>query len=390
MGSQDESKHILIIEDDVSTAQMLEIGLRSYGFTTHLVCDAYSAMNYLKTRIPDIILLDFWVPGDMNGLQLCEKIKTNRFSYIPVIILSAVDDEKTKLVGFKAGADDYISKPFNLKLLVARINSFLHKKEIMEELVVNNRNLTELNSIKDDFLSVCSHDLKNIIMPIMEASSLMRDNIAPDSNLKFSDIIYRQSKKMVNLLEMLLKSTTNNEENNKLNLTEINITQFLQDYLKDCELIQNVEDIEFNLEMIKKIQNWIIDPVKIDEVITNLVSNALKFTPAGGKITFILDGFRKGGLDYLVIGVKDTGEGIAADKLDNIFDKYFTSRSYRKGLDMGLGLSICKTIVQQHEGLIWVESELGNGSTFYFALPKIKQNAASIRKTITSTSIGAN
>jgi len=218
----------------------------------------------------------------------------------------------------------------------------------------------------------------------------MRDNIAPESHNKFSDIIYRQSKKMVNLLEMLLKSTTNHEDNNKLNLKEINVTQFMYDYVKDCEIIQNVEHIEFNLEILKKIKNWVIDSVKIDEVITNLVSNALKFTPEGGKITFILDGFRKGGLDYLVIGVKDTGEGIPSEKLSNIFDKYFTSRSYRKGLDMGLGLSICKTIVEQHDGLIWVESEVGNGSTFYFALPKVKNDPDLDRKIISTTTISTN
>ena len=385
-----QEKKVLIIEDDVSTAQMLEIGLKSHGFNTYIVCDAYDAMSYLNSTIPDAILLDIWIPGDINGIQLCEKIKSNRCKHTPVIILSAVDDEKTKLAGFDAGADDYVTKPFNLKLLVAKIKTFLYKKDIMEELIVNNRNLSELNSIKDDFLSVCSHDLKNIIMPIMEASSLMRDNIAPESHNKFSDIIYRQSKKMVNLLEMLLKSTINQDNNNKLNLKEINVSQFLHDYLNDCEIIQNVEHIEFNFEVLKEIKNWVIDPVKIDEVITNLVSNALKFTPEGGKITFILDGFRKGGLDYLVIGVKDTGEGIPPEKLSNIFDKYFTSRSYRKGLDMGLGLSICKTIVEQHDGLIWVESEVGQGSTFYFALPKVKKEFIEERKIISATSISAN
>ena len=383
-------KNVLIIEDDVSTAQMLEMGLKSHGFSTYIVCDAYDAMAYLKSSVPDVVLLDIWIPGDMNGIQLCEKIKSNRCNYFPVIFISAVDDEKTKLAGFEAGADDYITKPFNLNLLVAKIRAFLDKKEIMEDLIVNNRNLAELNSIKDDFLSVCSHDLKNIIMPIMEASSLMRDKIAPESNHKFSDIIYRQSKKMVNLLEMLLKSSTNREDNNKLNLKEVNISEYLHDYVRDCELIQNVEHIEFNLEVLTDIKSWVIDPVKIDEVITNLVSNALKFTPEGGKITFILDAFIKGGLDYLVIGVKDTGEGIPADKLNNIFDKYYTSKSCSRGLDMGLGLSICKNIVEQHDGLIWVESNVGQGSTFYFALPKEKSNPKTERKIEQSTSISAN
>lgn len=373
MSFNKKAPNILIVEDDIRTAEMLRLGLSAHGFNNEVAYDGYEALLYIEKEIPDVVLLDLCLPGGMDGLDLCRRIKTEYTDcFIPVIFLTAMDDVKTKVEGLDAGADDYITKPYDFLEVVARIRSILRIKQLQDELIVKNKNLEELNELKDEFISICSHDLRNIVMPIMEASVLIRDNIIPKSNGKFADIIHRQSKKMVGLLNNLLASMKSEKGDVELTLKNINVNKYLEQYVDDCVLVQNIQDVEVNLEVRKRIQEWAFDPSKIDEVLTNLVSNALKFVPSGGKITLILDGFRKAGKDYMVIGVQDTGEGIPEDKLQNIFNKYVTSNSGKRGIDMGLGLSICKSIVEQHGGFIWAESTVDIGSTFYFALPNQK------------------
>ncbi|MDX9702763.1 MAG: response regulator [Candidatus Auribacterota bacterium] len=364
---------ILIVEDDIRTAEMLRLGLSARGFDSVVAYDGYEALLCIEKQIPDVVLLDLCLPGGMDGLDLCRRIKTEYTNtFIPVIFLTAMDDVKSKVDGLDAGADDYITKPYDFLEVIARLKSMLRIKQLQDELVIKNKNLEELNALKDDFLSVCSHDLRNIVMPITEASALIRDNVIPHSTGKFADIIHRQSKKMVHLLNTLLTSLKSDRGDLVLSLENVDVIKYLEQYVDDCVLVQNIQDVEVNLEIKKRFRRWKFDPAKIDEVLTNLVSNAQKFVPAGGKITLLLDGFRKGGVDYMVMGVKDTGEGIPEDKLQHIFDKYVTSNSGKRGIDMGLGLAICKSIVEKHGGFIWAESVVGIGSTFYFALPEVK------------------
>ncbi len=378
MSHEKKNPLILVVEDDIRTAEMLRLGLSSRGFDSLIAYDAYEALLFIEKQIPDVVLLDLCLPGGMDGLDLCRRIKTEYAStFIPVIFLTAMDDVKSKVDGLDAGADDYITKPYDFMEVVARLKSMLRIKQLQDELVIKNKNLEELNELKDEFLSVCSHDLRNIVMPITEASALIRDNVIPHSTGKFADIIHRQSKKMVHLLNSLLTSLRSDRGDITLSMERVNVTKYLEQYVDDCVLVQNIQEVEVNLEIKKRIKHWQFDPAKIDEVLTNLVSNALKFVPAGGKITLLLDGFRKDGVDYLVMGVKDTGEGIPEDKLHSIFEKYVTSNSGNRGLDMGLGLAICKSIIEQHEGFIWAESTIGVGSTFYFALPEVKTSRSS-------------
>jgi len=373
MGNESGFPKVLIVEDDVRTAEMLEMGLAARGsFSCTVAHDGIQALEQIKKQVPDAILLDLCLPGALNGFDVCKQVKQNSDVFVPVIMLTAMDDIKSKVHGLDSGADDYITKPYNIIEVVARLNSVLRIKDLQNELIDKNNSLEELNILKDEFLSMCSHDLRNIIMPIMEASSLMRDNLLPDSNLKFADIIYRQSKKMSNLLNTLLKSFNIEQGKLILNMNKVNVDEFIDQYVHDCILLNDTTDVEINSEIRQNVSDWVFDAEKIDEVLTNLISNAIKFSVSGGNVTVVLDKYYESGEEYLMVSVRDTGEGIPKERLETIFDKFVSKDAPNNDLGLGLGLSICKNIIEAHGGRIWVKSEEGIGSEFSFIIPNLE------------------
>lgn len=211
----------------------------------------------------------------------------------------------------------------------------------------------------------------------MEASSCMKQaDIEIEQTLKMADIIHRQSKKMVGLVNSLLQSFQFDYGKINLSQKKIALPQFLKNFVNDCEVLYQSSNIDFRVDYRTDIEYGFFDAEKIDEVFTNLVSNSLKYTPAGGTITLIVDSYKEKDNDLLLLAVQDTGDGISSEELNFIFDKYVTAVSDKNKLGTGLGLSICKAIVQEHGGKIWAESKPGFGSIFYFTLPQVNSSVA--------------
>ncbi|MEW6536094.1 MAG: ATP-binding protein [Candidatus Auribacterota bacterium] len=366
------TRTILIVEDDFQTAEMLEMALSSQDFHCVIASCGNDAISLLDKIQPDVVLLDIGLP-DIDGFDVCVQIKNRKSdNFIPVIMLTARDDTKSKVSGLYAGADDYITKPCNVMEVVARIRSMLRIKTLQDELIVKNEHLNALNAVKDEFLSICTHDLRNIIMPIMEASSCMKEtNMNIVQTQKMADIIHRQSKKMVGLVNSLLESFQCDYSKVSIVQQKIDLPVFLKNFINDCKVLYASSSIEFRIDIRSDVECGFFDPEKIDEVLTNLISNAVKFTPEGGAITLIIDTYKEQDKELLLLAVQDTGDGIPCEELGIIFDKYVTASSNKKKLGTGLGLSICKTIVQEHGGKIWAESKPGFGSVFYFTLPQV-------------------
>ena len=358
---------ILIVEDDRHTVEMLQLALIPCGFMCHNASTGNEALEYIKHSKPDIVLLDVGLP-DVDGYSVCTDIRTHmNGTYIPVIMITAKDDVTSKVNGFNSGADDYITKPYEISEVIARINAVLRMKSLHDQLKEKSKKLEELHTVKDEFLSICSHDLKNIIMPVMEASSMMRENLVPANNTKFADIIYRQSKKMVTLLNNLLHSFKSQNNSPVLNFSRVDVRDFFENYVTDCSMMYRSHSFAISFDMDQRIGKWVFDKEKIDEVLTNLVSNASKYTSQGGEISISVEIDES---ENLLVRVKDNGKGIPAAILPRIFDKFVTNRSDENRNGVGLGLAICKSIIEKHGGSIWVNSKDGQGSEFCFTLPK--------------------
>jgi signal transduction histidine kinase len=334
---------------------------------------AYTYLNKNANKV-DLVLLDIML-DHTNGLEICQQLKKNsEFDNIPIILITAKTTPADVVKGFESGAFDYISKPFNLSELRVRVNNALKMREMQHCLEIRNKKLEELNEIKDFFLSTTSHDIRNNLTGIIGHCYLILMQKYGNINSKYLqslNVILRRSKTISNLLDNIVDASRIESGKLVLNIMKTDFYDFITQYYQDIYTLYNYENLNFNLDVDEKISEVYMDSEKIDEVLTNLVSNAVKFTPDGGNITI---GAKEYDSNYIQCFVKDTGYGINKKDLPNIFEKFNSVEQDKKKKykikSSGLGLSICKGIIERHKCKIWVESEENKETTFYFTLPK--------------------
>lgn len=369
---------ILIVEDDIDTAEMLALVFTAHGYECLLAHEGGDALHKIEQHPPDLVLLDVCLPGD-DGFNVCKRIRSD-FStdYIPIIMLTACDDLQSKVSGLEVGADDYITKPYDISELMARVKSLFRIKMLQEQLKTQNKNLNELNAFKDEFVSIFTHDLRNIIMPIREASLLLYQKPADDMTRKMAEIIHRQSDRIISLLKSLMRSMDQKSGLEPLTVIPVDLYSYFQGIIAEQQKQYCDTTIHFKRDVRCSLTNWTFDPFKIDDVLTELFLNLIRYTPHDGVITLIVDEYYKDNTRSLLIGVQNTGDGIPEANLEQYKSDQFSDDT----LMNGLGLSRCITIIEQHCGRMWAESQPGFGSVFYFTIPENVTNNLSMHSVL--------
>ena len=356
---------ILIVDDMPKNIQVLSNILYYKGYNIRIATTGSQALESIKTKAPDLILLDIQMP-EMNGFEVCKILKANPDTKeIPIIFLTAVIEPEKIVQGFELGAVDYITKPFNTAELIVRVATQIEIKQSREKLV-------ELNATKDKFFSIIAHDLRNPFAGIIGLSEIIEADLIENTNvdipelLKYNEMILSTSKSAFDLLNTLMewaKSQTGkitvNLQNISINCLVANVIPLVQGNALNKNIAIENECIEDEIVF--------VDDSLTKTILRNLLTNAIKFTHPNGKV--IVSTQKKE--DYLEISVTDTGIGINPKNLDKIFriDSKFTSLGTDKEKGTGLGLILCKEFVELQDGNIRVESELGKGSKFTFTLP---------------------
>lgn len=238
------------------------------------------------------------------------------------------------------------------------------------ELQKKNAEMKKLNELKNQFLGIAAHDLRNPIGIIMGYSDFLleeiQDYISPD-HTKMLTAIKSSSEFMLHLLNELLDISK--IESGKLNLEkrEVNIATFIKNNLDLNRVLAQKKNISIQLNTIDSAPELIFDPDKIDQVLNNLISNAIKFSLPNTKI--IVNVYMSG--DNVKVSVTDQGQGIPKDEMSKLFKTFEITSVKSTGGEKstGLGLSIARNIIIGHGGKIWVDSQVGKGSTFCFSLP---------------------
>lgn len=392
-----EKNSILVVDDQPNNLKVISSVLSSQ-YTLFIANSGDRAVKILERTIPDLILLDVMMP-DMSGYEVCELLKKNPLTAdIPIIFLTAKSDIDDIVKGFELGAVDYITKPFNIREVVVRINNQIQlanalkiiKKQRNELETANNTLITTQDELisrnveleiakskleqsileKDKFFSIIAHDLKAPFTGFLGLTKIITEN--------FSDLSLREINEYANslkisadnifkLLENLLQWSRIQRGMVQLNPEIVQVNQIV---------MMNVSLLDANLN--KKnisIQNNINEDVYVsadlnmlNTIFRNLLSNAVKFTPHDGTISFNT----KEDNGLITICVKDSGIGMPKELLDNLF--VLGAKTSREGTDnessTGLGLLLCKEYAEMNGGRIYAESEEGKGSTFCFTLPK--------------------
>jgi two-component system, sensor histidine kinase and response regulator len=362
MRNEKYTADILIVDDITANLKVLGGILKDEGYKVRPVLNGELALQVAQKEKPDLILLDIMMPG-MDGYEVCTRIKSNPdLKDIPVIFISALNDTNDLVKAFQSGGVDYITKPFQAAEVLARVATHL-------QICRQKNELKELNATKDKFFSIIAHDLRGPIGNMLSISELMteRGQYDEDTLYSFLEMQKELSKDTVQLLENLLiwaRSNTNRIDFEPL-LLDFN------DIVKECNEVVNVQAMGKNISVIDTTTpgcRFVADENMIRLIVRNLLSNAIKFTPKGGRVEvsslFLPD-------QSWEISIRDTGIGIPEEMIKTLFRIDVSNKRYgtEGETSNGLGLLLCKEFVEKHGGNIWVESEEGKGTVFYFTVP---------------------
>ncbi len=366
---------ILIVDDVDANVLLLKLLISKAGYKTMSASTGKQALEVIMSNSVDLILLDIMMPI-MDGHEVAKKLKEiPAKSKIPIIFLSALNSTEDIVQGFKLGAADYISKPFNKDELLTRINhqiSLIHAKLTIE------RQTEELRKTiigRDKLYSVIAHDLRSPIASIrmvMEVliNGIPKEVLDPDM-YELLIMANRLTDDSFNLLDNLLKWTKS--QTGRLNTVfqdDVHIMTLITGVVEVMRGVAKLKNITINLHgTTNRIARLDIDMIKT--ALRNLVSNALKFSYDES----VIDIYVREEESRIVIDVKDMGTGISQEKQGLLLktDTHFTSFGTDNEEGSGLGLLLCNEFVKRNGGSLWFTSEEGLGSVFSFDIPTPKK-----------------
>jgi signal transduction histidine kinase len=367
--------HILLADDNADMRDYLK-RLLSRDWTVEAVADGAAALSAIQERVPDLVLSDVMMPG-LDGFQLLRALRSNpRTCSIPIILLSARAGEESTVEGLEAGADDYLVKPFTARELLARVSTHLEMARLRQEAI----------NAREELFSIVSHDLRNPVTMIKGFAQFLQRTVR---RLKTSNA-EEASQQLLDGLSRIDSAATRMTTliNELLDLASLQIGKPLELDKKDTDLValthqvvagyqQTTEQHDFRIQVYTPELSGHWDTARLERVITNLVSNAIKYSPNGGEITLALEREDEGAASWAVLKVYDQGIGIPAKDLPFIFDRFHRGSNVAGRIQgTGLGLASVRHIVEHHGGVIEATSQEGVGSTFVLRLPLTSSDTA--------------
>lgn len=351
-------KETILVVDDVPDNLRLLVSLLSKKYDVIVAPDGKTALAMAETLSPNLILLDVMMPH-MNGFEVCAQLKANIYTQdIPVIFLTVFDKLSDKMTAFGVGGVDYITKPFQAKEVLARVEIHLTNRRLQRRLEAQ---ISEL----DAFAHTVAHDLKGPLWLMTGFSEeLLSDfqNEMPEKMAHYLQNIHQSGQMGVKIVEeLLLLARVQREE---IVLTAVDMRPIL-----DRALARLEQQYPSHQPMVIQSETWPQvqgNKLWLEEVWVNFLTNAVKY---GGESPQIRCGMTLMGDDKVKFWVEDNGPGISTEEQRTLFTE-FTQLEPNRRQGHGLGLSIVKRIISRLGGEVGVESDLGKGSLFYFILPR--------------------
>jgi signal transduction histidine kinase len=382
---------ILVVDDNEDLVEMLSTVLSLEGYDPVPAYNGQDAVKALLEYRPSLVLLDRALP-DFDGLEVCARMKAvDPSRFLPVIMVTAAAHRDDKLVGLAKGVDDYITKPFDMDELVAKVRVMLRIKATEDKLRLRTeelarmheaeqamvKRLTELDSLKSQFIATASHELRTPLSIIKGFTNLLirRDDFGFDrpTEEEYLQLIDAQVNALTSLIDDMLSASRIESGRVRLQRERVELLPMIQRVLRSFAVTAEGRKIRVSIGRADPAVAY-ADPQHAEQVFVNLMSNALKYSYDGGAVLVsIADGD-----DRITVGVRDSGVGIPTDQLDQLFTKFTrldNPRTVEAG-GTGLGLFIARNWVEANGGRIWAESTEGEGSTFCFSLPRFREEVA--------------
>jgi len=356
--------NILVVDDTAENLRLLASMLGAQGYEVRPVTNGRQALQAVERDPPDLILLDINMP-EMNGYEVCKELKSRERSRdVPVIFLTALTDVTDKVRAFEVGGVDYVTKPFQVEEVLARVRTHVALCRAKRELEKSYDRLQELETLRDDLVHMVVHDMRTPLMVVQGHLQLLRSNgavrgedaIDLEAALTGAHVLTRMAHDLLDVRRM---------EEGKLELDRQphDLGTIAGDVSRGLGVLDRARTIEVDVEGTPSV---VCDGGLVRRVFENLVGNAVKHTPAGGRVTIGVAANDTG----VRVKVMDEGTGVPLESRARIFEKFETgARKDQRYHSAGLGLAFCKLAVEAHGGRIGVGSGEPRGSIFWFELP---------------------
>jgi two-component system sensor histidine kinase/response regulator len=374
---EEQKPKILVVDDTEDNLDLLEFALKRKPIQMLRATSGQECLTVAATEQPDIILLDIQMP-EMDGFETLRRLRADRVTAkIPVIFLTAQrKDPDSIATGLALGAEQYLTKPIDTEELLVRTKMLIELK----------RAEAELERTKADFMAMLVHDLRSPLIGVKSVIELLQEmgkggTLGAD-HIELLSSAHSSARKLLELISDFLDISKYEAGVASFDRKPVPVTHFIDPVLHQMEFQFKKKSISVVKNIPADLPNVNVDAAKTEQVVMNLLSNALKFTKNGGSITLdaavqtVADekASGEGAKKFVRVSVTDTGVGIAKEELPTLFERYKQASSAKivKQKGTGLGLVICKLIVQAQEGTVSVESEPGKRTTFSFTLPAVE------------------
>jgi signal transduction histidine kinase len=366
---------VLIIEDSENDALLLLRELRRSGYDPiyERICTADGLVSALEKQSWEVIISDFVMP-QFSGLEALKLSKSKGLD-IPFIITSGKISDDTAVLSMKAGAADYINKE-NLSRLGPAIERELQETAIRRDSEKASRTLKEreeelhvlkqIDRLKDEFIGLVSHELRTPLTVILGALSTViteGDRLSAKETKQLVGDAYEEAETLSDILANLLELARAQANRLQINEEPVNISAIVETTLRKMK--QQLASRPVSVDCVDTL-TVNADRVRLQRILHNLLDNAVKYSAPKTKIEI----FARPDNGEILVGVKDKGVGITPDKQGLLFEPFQRLEPQNSNTTgTGLGLVVCRRLVEAHGGRMWVESQPGAGSTFLFTLP---------------------
>lgn len=363
-------EQILIVEDEGIIALDLKGRLNRLGYEVPAIAaSGGEAFKYALDIKPDMILMDIRIKGDMDGVDTAHRIR--EFTNIPVIFISAHADAHTIERVKETCPYGYLTKPFNEKELLTTIETGLYKHDVEKKLLERNEQLTKFqdelirsNAELQEFAYIASHDLQEPLRMISSYVQLLerryKGKLDDDAD-QFIDYVVDGADRMQKMIRGLLDYSRVGTKG--MDFAETEFTNVLDQALTNLQASIQESGAVITHDPLPSIS---VDSLQMTQLFQNLIGNAIKFRNSLPPAIHIS---AEQTADEWVFSISDNGIGIDPEYADRIFKVFQRLNTRDEYEGTGIGLSICKKIVQRHGGRIWLKSNNGSGSIFYFTIP---------------------
>lgn len=400
-GSVDERPSVLLVDDDADAARTVSSVLRQERYEVVVAKNAAEALSALDKRSYDVVLLELNL-AETDGLALLAEVR-QRAATACCIVLTGYATLESAVAALRRGAYDYIVKPCVIEDLKQTIGQAIDQRRLSllasqreqqlqelndqlegrilartGELMQANQNLAEANAAKDRFLATLSHELRTPLTPLRAGIDLLRSRLPGGEWQAILDAMDRNLAQETRLIDDLLDVARITAGKLSLEKRAVNLAECLRTAVEMIEPRAAAKEEMLSLELRDTFPLMLADPVRLQQVIANLLDNAVKFTPRKGRVrltAWLAE-------DHVFLEVADTGPGIHASHLPRIFEPFWQAdlSSRRQFGGTGLGLAIAREIALLHDGELWARNaDPGAGACFTFRFPIVPAEAPAPR-----------